>query len=229
MSTNICKNEIKCAVFDLDGTLLNTIKTITYYLNLALKKNGMREVSEEECKAFVGDGVRMLLLRAIDARGEYSDALYARMFADYNEAYDAEPHYLTEAYDGIYEMLNELKAHGIRLAVLSNKPHFATVATIEKFFPSIFDTVAGGRDGVPLKPDPASLLATIRELGCTPGECVYIGDSDVDMHTARNAGVALTFAVTWGFRTREQLRLAGAALFCDSANELSRLIFTKNT
>ena len=229
MTTNICKNDIKCAVFDLDGTLLNTIKTITYYLNFALTKNGMSEVSPEECMTFVGDGVRKLLLRAIDARGEYSDELYERMFTDYNEAYDANPHYLTEVYEGVCSMLSELKSGGIRLAVLSNKPHFATMATIDKFFPNIFDIVSGGKEGVPLKPNSTSLLATISALGCTPVECVYIGDSDVDMFTASAAGVALSVAVTWGFRSRDVLRSAGAEIFADSANELSRLIFTENT
>ncbi len=228
MSTNICKNAIKCTVFDLDGTLLNTIKTITHYLNFALTKNGMGEVSEEECKTFVGDGVRMLLLRAIEARGAYSDGLYARMYADYNEAYNASPHYLTEVYSGIHEMLGELKARGLRLAVLSNKPHIATVGTIDRFFPNIFDTVSGGRDGVPLKPDPTSLLATISELGYTPDECAYVGDSDVDMHTARNAGVAISLGVSWGFRDREVLESAGADVIIDSPTELLAL-FTKKT
>ncbi len=229
MSTNICKNDIKCAVFDLDGTLLNTIKTITYYLNFALTKNGLKEVSEEECMSFVGDGVRKLLLRAIEARGEYSDGLYAGMFEDYNTAYDSEPHYLTEAYRGIREMLAELKARGIRLAVLSNKPHIATLGTIEKFFGNTFDIVNGGRDGVPLKPDPASLIATIAELGFTPSECVYIGDSDVDMHTAANAGVALSVGVTWGFRSREVLLSAGAQILVNEPSEICDILFTKRT
>ena len=229
MSTYIYKNNIKCAVFDLDGTLLDTIKTITYYLNFALGKNGLESVSEEECMSFVGDGVRMLLLRAIEAKGEYSDELYARMYEDYNAAYNAEPHYLTEAYGGIPEMLAELKARGIRLAVLSNKPHFATRATIEKFFPDTFDIVNGGRDGVPLKPDPTSLLVTISALASSSSECAYIGDSDVDMQTAKNANTALAIGVSWGFRSRELLIESGADCIADTAADLSRLIFTKNT
>lgn len=228
MTTNICKNNIKCAVFDLDGTLLNTINTITHYLNFALAKNGMRDVSPEECRRFVGNGVRMLLLRAIEARGEYTDELYSRMYADYNEAYNAEPHYLTEAYEGIPEMLDELKARGIHLAVLSNKPHIATVGTIEKFFPNIFDIVSGGRDSVPLKPDPTSLLSTISALGFSPDECLYVGDSDVDMETARNAAVAVGLGVSWGFRDREVLEAAGADVIIDRPDELFRL-FTKKT
>lgn len=229
MTTIIDKKEIKCAVFDLDGTLLNTINTITHYLNFALASNGLPTVTTEECKGFVGDGVKMLLLRAIEAKGEYKDELYARMYADYNAAYNKEPNYLTEVYGGACEMLAELKSRGMRLAVLSNKPHFATVATIERFFPGVFDLVSGGRDGVPLKPDPTSLLDTISALGCTPAECAYVGDSDVDMLTALRAGVALPIAVTWGFRSRELLYSVGGRVFAERPDELCRLIFTKST
>lgn len=229
MTTNICKNEIKCAVFDLDGTLLNTIKTITHYLNFALSRSNLPTVSEQECKGFVGDGARMLIKRAIEARGEYSEDLYKKMYEDYNTAYNAEPHYLTEAYDGISLMLRALRESGIRLAVLSNKPHVATLATVEKFFPDTFDAVLGGRDGVPLKPDPTVLLEVIRSLGFEPSECAYIGDSDVDMLTAANAGASLAIGVSWGYRSRELLVDSGADCIADTAPDISRLIFTKNT
>ena len=227
MSTNICKNKIKCAVFDLDGTLLNTIKTINYYLNFALVKNGLSPVGEQECKTFVGDGVKMLLVRAINARGEYSDELYDRIYEDYNSRYNASPDYLTEVYSGVLDMLKELSESGIRLAVLSNKPHIATVGTIERFFDGKFDLVLGGREGVPLKPDPTSLLDAISSLGFTPDECAYIGDSDVDVLTAKRAGVSLTVAVSWGYRTRDVL--LGADFIADMPSDVLRLIFTKNT
>ena len=229
MTTNICKNEIKCAVFDLDGTLLNTIKTITHYLNFALSRSNLPTVSEQECKSFVGDGVRMLLLRAIEARGEYSEDLYKKMYEDYNTAYNAEPHYLTEVYEGVREMLHSLREGGIKLAVLSNKPHFATCATVNRFFDNSFDLILGGRDGVPLKPDPTVLLEVIRSLGFEPSECAYIGDSDVDMLTARNAGASLAIGVSWGYRSRELLVESGADCIADTAPDISRLIFTKNT
>ena len=229
MSTKICKYEINCAVFDLDGTLLNTIKTITHYLNFALQKSGLSPVSEQECSGFVGDGVRMLILRAIEARGEYTDSLFARMLEDYNTAYDAEPHHLTEVYEGVGEMLRTLAESGVRLAVLSNKPHFATCATIERFFPDTFDVVLGGREGVPLKPNPTALIDAIASLGASPAQCAYIGDSDVDMLTARNAGVALSVGASWGYRSREVLIESGADCIADTASDLPRLIFTKNT
>ena len=229
MSTEIYKNTIKCAVFDLDGTLLNTINTITHYLNLALSANGLSRVSADECTGFVGDGARMLIKRAICARGEYSDELFERVFADYNAAYDANPLYLTEVYEGVREMLHSLREGGIKLAVLSNKPHFATCATVNRFFENSFDLILGGREGVPLKPDPTVLLELISSLGCTPSECAYIGDSDVDMLTAANAGVALSLGVSWGYRSRELLLESGADTVVDDALDLGRLIFTKNT
>ena len=229
MTTIIDKKEIKCVVFDLDGTLLNTIKTITHYLNCALEGNGLPPVSEAECQSFVGDGARMLITRAITAVGEYSDELYSRVFEHYNAAYDSAPYYLTEAYGGLLEALSALRGQGLHLAVLSNKPHFATSAAVSHFFPDLFDVVLGGRDGVPLKPDPTSLLDTISLLGCTPDECAYVGDSDVDMLTAVRAGVALPIAVTWGFRSREVLYSAGGRAFADTPGELCELIFTKNT
>lgn len=229
MSTNIYKNNIKCAVFDLDGTLLNTIETITHYLNFALAKNRLPALSTEECMGFVGDGVKMLLLRAIESRGEYSDELYKKMYDDYNTAYNREPNYLTKAYGGIFEMLCELKNRGIRLAVLSNKPHVATLATIGQFFPDTFDAVFGGRDGVPLKPDPTSLLSTISALDCTPEQCLYVGDSDVDMQTARNAGVAIALGVSWGYRSSDLLSRSGADLVINHPCELAEILFTKRT
>ena len=223
MSTKICKNEIKCAVFDLDGTLLNTIKTITHYLNFALQKSGLSPVSEQECSGFVGDGVRMLILRAIEARGEYTDSLFARMLEDYNTAYDAEPHHLTEVYEGVGEMLRTLAESGVRLAVLSNKPHFATCATIESFFPHTFDVVLGGKEGVPLKPNPTALIDAIASLGASPAQCAYIGDSDVDIKTAANAGVD-AILVSWGFRTAEFLCESGARVIVDTPQELQAKI-----
>ena len=121
MTINIYKNKIKCAVFDLDGTLLNTIKTINYYLNEALKKNGLGLISEDYCREFVGNGAVKLIERALNHLGADKTTYFEAVFTDYNAFYDADPYYLTEAYDGIWELLTELKQRGILLAVLSNK------------------------------------------------------------------------------------------------------------
>ena len=208
MSTKL--NEIKCAVFDMDGTLLDTLKTIRYYLNLALEKNGAKTVSEEECKRFVGYGARWLIECALKNSDAYAAPLAEKVFDDYNLLYNADPYYLTEAYEGIYDCLSKLRESGIILAVLSNKPDFALREVTERFFPDTFALARGAVDGVALKPNPEPLLAMLNQLGFTPEETAYIGDSEPDVEIARNAKVALSISATWGFRTEEQLTTAGA-------------------
>lgn len=210
---------IKCAVFDLDGTLLNTIKTINHYLNYALSTYGLPAVSEADCKSFVGDGAVLLIRRAM-ARVGADDSQFQGLFKTYNDAYDSDPYYLTEPYPGIREMLAELKSEGIILAVLSNKPDFAVRMTVEHFFPGIFSSVLGAGEGIALKPDPTALLNMLADLGVTPADTAYVGDSEPDVLTAANASVALPVAVSWGFRTREQLLSAGAENIIGSPKEL---------
>lgn len=230
MSTDICKNNIKCAVFDLDGTLLNTIDTINYYLNRTLERYGAPTVTKEECTAFVGEGARKLIWRALDKSSSYSDELFMKVFNDYTRAYDSGPYYLTKPYEGIIEMLSDLKKQGILLAVLSNKPDFATKCAIDHFFPNVFDKVAGAKDGIALKPDPTALLEILSELGVTACETAYIGDSEVDVKTAENAHTSLGISVTWGFRSRDELTKSGAGIFADSSEEVLKLIkFWQNT
>ena len=216
-------NKIKCAVFDLDGTLLNTIKTINYYLNLALSTYGLGSVSEEDTMRFVGDGAVKLIERALDCVGADS-SLFDSVYKTYNDAYNASPYYLTEVYEGIPELLSALKGRGIRLAVLSNKPAFAVKATVGKFLPDTFDIVRGGVDGVPLKPSPDSLFAILNELCISPDETAYIGDSEPDVFTAKNAGIKNAIFVTFGFRTREQLISAGAEILCNNPLEILNFI-----
>ena len=216
MTTKLNKDTIKCAVFDLDGTLLNTIKTINYYLNLTLSTYGLGSVSEEDTMRFVGDGATKLIERALDRVGADS-SLFDGVYKTYNEAYNSSPYYLTEVYDGIPELLSTLKGKGIRLAVLSNKPDFAVKATIGKFLPDTFDIVRGGVDGVPLKPSPDALFEILREFGFTPDETAYIGDSEPDVLTAQNAGIKNGIFVTYGFRTADQLRSVGAEILVNKA------------
>lgn len=216
MTTKHNKREIKCAVFDLDGTLLNTIRTINYYLNYALSAHGLPSVSEEDCMSFVGDGAVKLIERALSSVGADPD-FFTAVYKTYNQAYNADPYYLTEAYNGITELLFLLKEKGIKLAVLSNKPDFAVKATAGKFFPDIFDIVLGGREGIPLKPAPDAIFDIMRKMGVTPEKTAYIGDSEPDVLTAKNAGIENAIFVTYGFRTREQLLSAGAEYISDNA------------
>ena len=225
MTTKLDKNNIKCAVFDLDGTLLNTIKTINYYLNLALSTYGLGSVSEEDTMRFVGDGATKLIERALNCVGADS-SLFGSVYKTYNEAYNSSPYYLTEVYSGIPELLSALKGRGIRLAVLSNKPDFAVKATVGKFLPDTFDIVRGGVDGVPLKPSPDSLFAILNELGFTPSETAYIGDSEPDVMTAQNSNIALAIFVSYGFRTADQLRAVGAETIVDAPMDILNIIKT---
>ena len=220
MTTKLDKKQIKCAVFDLDGTLLNTIKTINHYLNLALNKNGLGNISEEKCASFIGDGAVKLVERALFDLGADDEAVFSRVFADYNAAYDADPYYLTEIYEGVTDALYSLREQDITLAVLSNKPDFATKSAVSYFFGDAFDIVAGAIDGVRLKPHPDSLLSMLSTLGFTPSETVYVGDSQQDILTAKNASVSRCISVTWGFRSREQLISAGADCLVHTSYEL---------
>lgn len=222
MTTNIDKKQIKCVIFDLDGTLLNTIKTITFYLNHALSSFGLPPVSEEEAMSYVGDGAVKLVRRAMKGR-ESDEALFRRIYDCYNEAYNGSPYYLTEKYEGIDVLISELKSRYV-LGVLSNKPDYAVRAAVERFFPGAFTLVFGGREGVPLKPSPVPLTDMLKELGFSSEQTAYVGDSEVDVLTARNAGVALPIAVSWGFRGREALLNAGADRVFDSPSDINFLL-----
>lgn len=201
---------IKCCIFDLDGTVLDTLGTITYYVNVALERFGIRTISEEECKYFVGEGARVLISRALKSRGVYTDELAREVYDFYDRAYKSCPSYLTKPFDGISEMLTSLKERGIKLALLSNKQHNVTYDAIEYFFPGIFDTVAGGKEGVPLKPDPTAALSIMKELSVDAENVAYIGDTSTDMKTGKNINAKLTIGVCWGFRDKDELWANGA-------------------
>jgi phosphoglycolate phosphatase len=223
MSTNISKTKVKCAVFDLDGTLLDTLDTITYYLNLTLKNHGLSAVTRDQCKGFVGDGAVKLIQRALSSVGA-DESLFDSVYSEYNRAYNSDPYYLTVPYEGVIEMLSRLRDGGIILAVLSNKPDFAAKAAIERFLPNIFHCVLGGRDNKPLKPDPTELILLLERLGCSPGESAYIGDSEPDVLTSRNADVGCPIFVSYGFRTESQLRLVGAKTVVSDPSRVSDII-----
>ena len=211
---------IKCCVFDLDGTLLDTIATITYYVNLVFSKRNIEKITEHECKYFVGSGAKLLISRALKSRGIEDEKLAAEILGEYSAAYSADTLYLTEPYADIEEMLSLLAEKGIKLAVLSNKPDVHTKDLVAKFFPSVFKTVQGAAAGVALKPSPDALFAIFARLSVSPREVLYIGDSEVDMQTGRNAGAGKTVGVSWGFRTREELIESGADVICDSPLEI---------
>ncbi len=220
---------IRACMFDLDGTILDTIGTITHYTNLTLRKYRLPAVSEEACKYHVGNGARLLIERAFSSVGEGDPAIHAAALADYNRAYDAAPAYLTRPYAGITDALAALREAGLRILVLSNKPERATVPLVRSFFGELIDTVHGGREGVPLKPDPTAARRMLAELGISPEECAYFGDTNTDMQTGRALGAALTVGVTWGFRKKEELLEAGAELLLHDPRDIPKAILQQNS
>ena len=219
---------IRCAIFDLDGTLLDTVTTITHYVNLVLDRHGIPAISEDECKYFVGNGARKLIERVMESRKITDGNTELSVYEEYNREYNSDTLYLTNPYEGIEELLISLKNKGVTLAVLSNKPDEATRDIIPAFFPNTFSVVHGGRDGIMLKPAPDGVLEILNEIGAAPDELMYIGDTNVDMLTGKNSGARLTVGVSWGFRTREELESSGADVIVDSPSEIINLLDTED-
>ena len=210
----------KAYIFDLDGTIANTLTSIAYFGNRALEIYGYQPIEEQKYRYMVGNGAKILVRRMLRENGIDSEEVFNRVLSLYNQSYDDNPLYLTVPYAGIPEMLKKLKSNDIKLAVLSNKPHSTTCKVAEKLFGNqLFDLVYGQREGVPLKPDPEPLLSVIKELGVKPTECVYAGDTATDIQTGKNAGV-FTVGVLWGFRDEAELRENHADAVITTANQL---------
>ncbi len=213
----------KGIIFDLDGTLLDTIETIAYYGNMTLEKYGFEAIDTEKYNYMAGRGARKLVKSMLAESGSFDDVLFERVFADYNVAYNSDALYKTKVFEGIEELLTAAKEKGIKLAVLSNKPHKATVDVINSFFEKdTFDICLGAREGVPLKPDPAPALAVAKDLGVLSDECIYVGDTDVDMKTGKGAGF-YTVGVLWGFRGENELRKNGADIIVSNPTDIISL------
>ena len=215
---------IKACIFDLDGTLLYTISNITYHINSTLEKYGVEGVDEKTCISLLGKGARNLLERIFDRRGVLAPSLRDEMFDAFLKAYNADPNCLVSPYEGIPELIDELISRGVKLAVVSNKPHPATISSIDLFFGGKFDLVLGSREDVPLKPAPDSCREVFAAFSVTPDEVMFIGDSEVDVYTARNISAGKGVAVTWGYRTREELAASGAELFADTPAQILELL-----
>ena len=212
---------IRCCIFDLDGTLLNTLDALTYTTNLTLKEFGYGPVDPEHIKQFVGDGYRMQVKRALMYSGDKELLHYEAALSAYTRLFAEHCLYHVRPYEGIPELLQELKARGIRIAVLSNKPHARTVENIEAVFgKGYFDIVAGQKDDVPKKPDPAGALHIAEQFGVKPEECMYLGDTSTDMKTGTAAGM-YTVGVLWGFRDEQELRENGSDAIARQAEEIA--------
>lgn len=214
----------KVCIFDLDGTLLNTLDSIAYFANEALKKCGYSEIPVDDYRYLVGNGVDRLTHRMMErSRDHYSEDDVERLKSRYNALYDANPTYMVKEIPGMPETVDRLKKAGVRLAVLSNKPHFCTSAIISSNFPGKFDLCYGQMPEIPRKPAPDGALRIARELGAGPEECLYIGDTDTDMKTGAAAGMD-TVGVLWGFRTRQELAENNAKYIAARPDEIVDIV-----
>ena len=207
----------QAVIFDMDGTLLNTLEDLRAALNYALERCGYPTRSLREVRAFVGNGIRRLIERGVP---EGTDAAACdRVQAVFMPYYSAHCADRTRPYPGVTELLRRLRAAGVRTAVVSNKADAAVQALVRQYFDGLFDAAVGERTGVRKKPAPDMTRAALEALGCGPEQAVYVGDSEVDLETAQNAGLPPVL-VSWGFRDSAFLWERGAEVIVDSAEAL---------
>lgn len=226
----------KGVIFDLDGTLLNTLDDLAKAGNHVMKLNGRAEYPVEAYKLMVGNGIPNLvrrLLAGTNAHAEpqeeaaafakVSEPLFEKALAEFMAFYSEHSEDQTAPYEGIKEMLAHLQAAGVKMAVVSNKADEPVKQLVPKYFGQVISVALGSRPGVPNKPDPASTLEAVQLLGLKNSEVLYVGDSNVDMITANNAGLE-SCGVLWGFRDEKELRDAGAKHLAADAAELEKLV-----
>ena len=215
----------KCVVFDLDGTLLNTLQTIAYHGNETLKHFGLGEISEERYKILVGNGARVLVERMLKEKNAFGKIDFDEVYKFYIAHYDSDVKIYTKKYSGIEELLKALKNAGYKLALLSNKPNDAVQSTAKEYFGGVFDAVYGAFEDLPKKPDPILLNKIMNELEGDKEKSIYVGDTDCDMQTGKNAGI-FTVGALWGFRTEDELLKNGADFIAKQPLDIySLLIF----
>ena len=209
----------KLAIFDMDGTILSTLDDLANGVDYALSENGLPARSKQETRAALGRGVRFLIEQSVPAG--LSDAEISKVEDDFLKYYKVHSMDNTKPYDGIVELIKEVRASGVKTAVVSNKIDSAVKELCANFFEGAFDVAYGERIGIPRKPDPKPINAIIDEFGLSKNEVVYIGDSEVDLLTANNAKID-HIIVTWGFRDRAFLEQNGAKNLVESMEELKK-------
>ena len=215
---------MKACIFDLDGTLTNTLESMTYSVNLTLEEMGLSKITKDQCRLFVGTGARVLMEKSLKAAGDTDASRIEEGMEIYGRIFDQNCTYHVTPYEGIPEMLKALKDKGIHLAVLSNKPDRQTVKVVKAIFgEELFDYAQGQKEGIRRKPEPDGVWYLMEQMHVSKEECLYIGDSEVDAATGRNAGLK-TIGVLWGFRDRKTLETAGADDLIDRPDELLQFV-----
>lgn len=215
---------MKACIFDLDGTLTNTLESMTYSVNLTLKEMGLSQITKDQSRMFVGNGARVLIEESLKVSGDPKASRIEEGMKIYGRIFDQNCTYHVTPYEGIPEMLKALKDRGIHLAVLSNKPDRQTVKVVKEIFgDNIFDYAQGQKDGIRRKPAPDGVWYLMEQMQVSKEECLYIGDSEVDAATGKNAGLK-TIGVLWGFRDRKTLETAGADHLIERPEELLQFV-----
>ena len=214
----------KAVVFDLDGTLIDTIHDLADSVNEVLKSRNLPQHSIESYKVRVGDGIKLLLERSLPEESLPDENYLKQIVNDFNDSYNQNWKNHTKPYSGILPLLHALQEFGIQKAILSNKPQHFTDLCAEHFFPDIqFSVVFGAKDDFPKKPDPVSALHIASKMNILPSEVIYVGDTSIDMNTAINAGM-YPVGVSWGFRSKEELFGAGAKIILTYPEELMLMV-----
>lgn len=215
---------MKACIFDLDGTLTNTLESMTYSVNLTLEEMGLSKITKDQCRLFVGNGARVLIEKSLKAAGDTDASRIEEGMEIYGRIFDRNCTYHVTPYERIPEMLKALKDKGIQLAVLSNKPDRQTVKVVKAIFgEELFDYAQGQKEGIRRKPEPDGVWYLMEQMHVSKEECLYIGDSEVDAATGRNAGLK-TIGVLWGFRDRKTLETAGVDDLIDRPDELLQFV-----
>lgn len=212
---------VNTIIFDLDGTLLNTLDDLADSVNFALREHGLPERSAEEVRSFVGNGVRRLMQLSVP--GGLDNPQFESCLEAFREYYSKNMNNRTRPYDGIMELLAELARNGYKLAIVSNKFDRAVKGLAKEFFGDYIKVAIGESGGVRRKPEPDCVFEALRELSAVAGEAICVGDSEVDVKTAKNAALPC-IGVTWGFRSRELLAAEGADHIIDGPMELMKLL-----
>lgn len=208
------------AIFDLDGTLLDTLEDLKDSMNYILRKEGFSERSLLEIRSFVGNGVRKLVERAVPLEVKNDKDLIDRLYKEFSSYYNEHCMVKTGLYPGISEMIDEIRGQGYECAIVSNKIDSAVKELGEKYFGDRMKSLVGEVPGIPTKPAPDMVLRAMEEMGASPRDSIYIGDSEVDIETAKNVGIPCV-SVLWGFRDREFLENKGGTVFVENVKELT--------